>query len=38
MAVPLGNMAETYEFTQMSTSHFMTFWKEEDVYSGGHAP
>ena len=35
MAVPPGNMAGTYEFTRMSTSHFMTFWKEDDVYSVG---
>ena len=35
MVVPPGNMAGTYNFTRMSTSHFMTFWKEEDVYSAG---
>jgi len=35
MVVPPGNMAGMYKFTRMSTSHFMTFWKEEDVYSAG---
>ena len=35
MVVPPGNMAGTYKFTRMPTSHFMTFWKEEDVYSAG---